>query len=271
MTDTNKRIDPSHEKRLKARGKGVGKAYEPFIKVHEVSSQGESVRIRSASVGRVHHLLSGIELFAFLVFDQFEKTIDIREQYPLPIEDSLDICARLGIRHPQIRGLLNVVSTDLLIDLSSGKQLAIAVKPSSELAKPRVIDKLQIEKSFWEARGVEWRIFTEREITDGMRENLLWIQPYLNPDMTDHQELSVAEVRDLLHRLETHPRTKTTRLCAKLDDQYGLEPGFHLSTLRHAVAFRFIRVPLNKAFHSWTYGDLTLRATLRVSEVNNAS
>jgi hypothetical protein len=125
-----------------------------------------------------------------------------------------------------------VVSTDLLINLSSGKQLAIAVKPSSELAKPRVREKLKIEKSFWEARGVEWRIFTEREITDGMRENLLWIQPYLNPDMTDHQELSVAEVRDLLHRLEPHPRTKTTRLCAKLDDQYGLEPGFHLSTLR---------------------------------------
>lgn len=23
---------------------------------------------------------------------------------------------------------------------------------------------------------MEWRIFTEREITDGMRENLLWIQ-----------------------------------------------------------------------------------------------
>jgi len=50
-------VTASHEKRLKTRGKGVGKAYEPFIKVHELSSQGESVRIRSASVGRVHHLL----------------------------------------------------------------------------------------------------------------------------------------------------------------------------------------------------------------------
>jgi len=68
MTDTNRCIDPSHEKRLKTRDKGVGKAYGPFIKVHELSSQGENVRIRSASVGRVHHLLSGIELFAFLVF-----------------------------------------------------------------------------------------------------------------------------------------------------------------------------------------------------------
>lgn len=271
MPDANKSVNPKHKKLLKTRGKGVGKEYEPFIKVHELSSLGESFRIRSASVGRVHHLLSGIELFAFLVFDQFEQTRDIREQYPLMIDDTLDICARLGISHPQIRGLLHVVTTDLLIDLSSGHQLVIAVKSSPELAKPRVIEKLQIEKTFWEARGVEWKIFTEREITDGMRENLLWIQPYLSPDMTAHQELSGAEVQDLLHRLEPHPRTKVTRLCAKLDDQYGLDPGFHLSTLRHAVAYKFVRAPLNKAFHSWIFGDLTLSESTFVSEANNAS
>ena len=118
MTDTDKPINPKHEKLLKTRGRGRGKDYEPFIKVHEISSSGESVRIRSASVGRVHHLLSRIELLAFLVFDQFEQTIDIREQYPLPINDTLDICSRLGIRHPQIHGGLTVVSTDLLVDLS---------------------------------------------------------------------------------------------------------------------------------------------------------
>ena len=98
MTDANKPLDPKHEKSLKTRGQGSGKDYEPFIKVHELSSSGESVRIRSASVGRIHHLLSGIELLAFLVFDQFEQTTDIREQYPLRIDDTLDICARLGIR-----------------------------------------------------------------------------------------------------------------------------------------------------------------------------
>jgi hypothetical protein len=61
----------------------------------------------------------------------------------------------LGVRHPQVCGFLTDVLIDLLIDLSSGKQLAIAVKPSSELAKLRFIEKLQIEKTFWEARGVE--------------------------------------------------------------------------------------------------------------------
>jgi len=271
MTDTDKPINPKHEKLLKTRGRGRGKDYEPFIKVHEISSSGESVRIRSASVGRVHHLLSRIELLAFLVFDQFEQTIDIREQYPLPINDTLDICSRLGIKHPQIHGALTVVSTDLLVDLSPRQQLAIAVKSSEELSKARVIEKLQIEKIYWEARGIDWRIFTEKEVSDGLRENLLWIQPYLNPDMTAYQQLGDSDVQDLLHRLKRHPRTKITKLCAKFDDQYQLEPGFHLGVLRHAVAHRFIRGPLNKAFHSWTFGDLSLRGEAFASGVNHAS
>lgn len=271
MTDTNKPLDPKHEKLLKTRGRGSGKDYEPFIKVHEISSRGESVRIRSASVGRVHHLLSGIELLAFLIFDQFEQTTDIREQYPLPIDETLDICARLGIRHPQVRGSLTVVSTDLLIDFLPRHRLAVSVKPWSELSKPRVMEKLQIEKTYWETRGVEWRIFTEREITDGMRENLMWIQPYLSPEMAVSQEVEYSDVQDLFHRLASHPRTKITRLCAKLDDQYDVDPGFHLSILRFAVAHRFIKAPLNNAFHSWIFSDLTLRTPGFVTEVNNAS
>jgi hypothetical protein len=137
-----------------------------------------------------------------------------------------NICARLGIRHPQVRGLL----TDLLIDLSSGKQLVIAVKPSSELAKLRVMEKLQIEKRSGKLAGSS---------EDFSQRGKYW--------------------------LKLHPHTNVTSLCAKLDDPYVQDPGFHLSTLRHAVAYRFIPASLNKAFHCWTYGDLALRETVPVA------
>ena len=78
------------------------------------------------------------------------KTIDIREQYPIPISDSLEICRQLGIKHPQVSGKLKVVTTDFLFDFNSQKQLALSVKYIDELADPRVMDKLQIEKSYWE-------------------------------------------------------------------------------------------------------------------------
>lgn len=64
MLDSDKPLDPFDEKRLKTRGVGSGRKYEPFIKVHEVSSTGESFRIFGRHSFRIHHLLSRIELSA---------------------------------------------------------------------------------------------------------------------------------------------------------------------------------------------------------------
>lgn len=271
MSDTNKPIDPKHKKLLLSRGKGCGRDYEPFIKVHEFSSQGESVRIRSATVGRIHHLLSGIELHAFLIFDQYQQTVDIREQFPIDVEDTLELCSQLGIRHPQVRGKLTVVTTDLLIDFADGTKLAIAVKQSSELVKPRVIEKLQIEKSYWEARNIQWKVFTEREVSDASRENLLWIQPFLSEENSLHHQISVDDIQALLSRISDYPHKKITRLCANLDDIYGVEPGYHLTTLRYAIAKRFISGQMNKPFHSWTYEDLKIRNVHLTEVSHNAS
>jgi len=45
MRDSDRPLDPNDEKKLKTRGLGTGREYEPFIKVHEISSTGESFRI----------------------------------------------------------------------------------------------------------------------------------------------------------------------------------------------------------------------------------
>lgn len=272
MTDANKLVEPGNEKKLKTRGHGFGKDYEPFLKIHELSSLGESVRIRSATVGRAHHLLSGIELLAFLTFDQNNNTIDLREQFPLPIETTLDICQNLGIRHPQIRGKLTVVTTDLLIDFSDGSQLALSVKPSSNLSKRRVLEKLQIEKFYWESRNVAWKVMTEKEVAPTLRENLTWIQPYLSLDQATSFQLSDDDVSDLVHRISQEPAAPIARLCGKLDDLYGLEGGSHLSMLRFGVAHRLVRGPLDKPFHNWTFDDLTVMDSTRSKkEAGNAS
>jgi hypothetical protein len=39
MSDLNKPVHSTDLKKLKVRGKGVGKEYEPFIFIHEISSQ----------------------------------------------------------------------------------------------------------------------------------------------------------------------------------------------------------------------------------------
>lgn len=54
MHDSERRLDPQDEKRLKTIGKGSGSEYEPFIKVHEISSRGESFRIFGRNTSRPH-------------------------------------------------------------------------------------------------------------------------------------------------------------------------------------------------------------------------
>ncbi|ABA90167.1 Tn7 transposase protein TnsA [Syntrophotalea carbinolica DSM 2380] len=271
MSDANKPVDPVDRKRLITRGHGSGKEYEPFIQVQELSSTGESIRVPSATVGRVHHLLSGIELSAFLVFDWCTRCIDIREQYPLPIDDSLDICRQLGIRHPQVKGNLKVVTTDLLIDFDDESQLALAVKPASQLSHERTVDKLQIEKTFWEDKGVEWRLFTEREVSDAHRENLNWLRPYLDIATPRAHQLSESDIEDFFIRIREHPCTNVSRLSGRLDDLYQLEPGFHLSVLRYAVAHHYIHVSLDKPFHDWYCKDLQMIESRFSREVGSAS
>ncbi|MGE6233049.1 TnsA endonuclease N-terminal domain-containing protein [Aeromonas media] len=271
MSDSNKPLHPKDQKRLKTRGLGSDKDYEPFVRVDELSSQGESIRVCSSTVGRVHHLLSGIELAAFLVLDWYPTTVDIREQFPIPIDDSLDVCRQLGIRHPQIGEFLHVVTTDLLIDFADRTQLAIAVKPSTELGKKRVIEKLQIEKAYWESKGVQWRLFTEREVPDGLKENLDWLRPYLDTETAKIYLFSFSDIESLIFRLRQQPKGKISRLCGKLDDEYQLEPGFHISVLRYAIAHHVIKAPIKKPFHGWFSDELEMQANQMNQGVGHAS
>lgn len=255
MSDSNKPVDPKDLKKLKTRGKGAGKDYEPFIYIHELSSQGESCRSNSATVGRVHHLLSRLELSAFLSFDYSSKTIDIREQYPIPISDSLEICRQLGIKHPQVSGKLKVVTTDFLFDFNNQKQLALSVKYIDELADPRVMDKLQIEKSYWENRHADWKLFTEKQVEPGLKENLEWIHPVL---VHDSQERSNQELLIIVDRLLKYRNTKVSSLCAQFDDSYQVEPGFHIEAFRLAVARKLVIVQLEQSFYQWNTNELTI-------------
>jgi len=265
MRDSDRAIDPSDAKRLKTRGKGSGLNYLPFIEVGEISSTGESFRILGRNSLRPHHLLSRLELSAFLVFDRYTKTKDIKEQYPLPITDSLSICSRLGMKHPQVSGKLKVVSTDLVIELGKGTGIAVAVKYEEALDDLRVIEKLQIEKVFWEQQGYEWKLFTENEITPSIKENLEWLHA-ANQNSDDlYAELSDIDIELIFLRLNSANR-RLSSSCAAMDDEYSCEPGFHIGVMRKAIAANLIDAPINKVFRQWLCSDLTLVPSVSIQQ-----
>ena len=154
-------------KRIKdGRGQGMGKDYQPWLTIQDVPSRGVSHRIYSHKTQRVHHLLSNLELYVFLILDWSSSVQDIREQFPLNIDDTREICLEHGLRHPSIQGSEQVMSSNFLIDTNDKNkpQFAIQVKPLKELLKERTIEKLEIERRYWKLKEIPWSIVTEQNI-----------------------------------------------------------------------------------------------------------
>ena len=81
-----------------ARGSESGKEYHPWLTVRDLPSQGRSHRVWRHLTQRPHHLLSGMELVVFLLLEWNTSTTDIREQFPLHIDETLSLAEEAGIR-----------------------------------------------------------------------------------------------------------------------------------------------------------------------------
>ncbi|MGA3951971.1 TnsA endonuclease N-terminal domain-containing protein [Ralstonia nicotianae] len=183
-------------------GRGRGSSYRPWLTIRDVASSGRKSRPWGLTTGRHHHLLSDNELHFFLYSDFAEEVVDIREQFPLfPQEETLRLAEELGIVHPRYRGTSTpiVVTTDFLLTVrrrdGEVEHRAYSIKSSSELQdrkRKRVLEKLQLERQYWLARNISWRLITEREFNRVRLTNLEWLSYLAHPEPTQ-PESSIPE------------------------------------------------------------------------------
>ncbi len=93
------------------RGQGFGNNYKPWITIRDVSSEGRSHRVFGHKSQRTHHLLSDLELSTFLLLEWHSTTIDIREQYPLDLEQTLEIAKTIGMAMISINTVYGVFAS----------------------------------------------------------------------------------------------------------------------------------------------------------------
>ncbi len=159
------------------RGQGIMEKYKPWVQIQDFPSHGIVSRVKGRKTGRVHHLMSNLELGYFYLLDWSDKTKDIREQYPLDdIETAIAIAEKAGIRYPydHVSGFPYVMTSDFLITTESG-MVARVIKPVKELQKKRVREKLEIERRYWTQKGIDWKIVTENEISKVRVRNIQWL------------------------------------------------------------------------------------------------
>lgn len=168
-------------------GQGEYGAYKPFLYVRDVPSTGASSTVKSWITGRNHHYLSRQEFKVHLLAEYSPCVLDIREQFALlPWHETQSIASKLGIKHPRYWGTATptVVTTDLLLSMkrTDGTELlAISVKLTEDLT-PRTLEKLLIERLYWNRRGIRWILATEKNIPNVRVENLQFFEMALNDD-----------------------------------------------------------------------------------------
>ena len=178
------------------RGQGNGAEYKPWITIQNFASRGMVSRIKGQTTGRIHHLMSNYETSLFYLLDWSDNVTDIREQYPLlNLPDVVEIAEKAQIRYPfdPKSGFPYVLTSDFCIETLNGTE-AIAVKASAELTKPRVCEKLEIERRYWASQNIKWRIITEREINMTKARNIEWLaqaRSLSNFGMSDSVKMNV--------------------------------------------------------------------------------
>jgi hypothetical protein len=236
------------------RGKGCGPNYKPWYRIQDVSSHGLSHRIKSVwTTGRETHLLSNLERDWFFIFDWSPMVIDIREQFPLlPLQETQSIAAECGVVHPFERRTKEkqpvVLTSDfritLVVEGQSVDQVR-TVKYAESLSNKRVLEKFEIERRYWERRGIDWGILTDRELPRNLARNIELLRG--KQCLSDRVSLTAEQLytlaKTLTHEI-IHGGHSLTEAASRCDVQFDLARGTGLTVAYYLLANRYWEIDM---------------------------
>lgn len=238
------------------RGKGEQDEYQPWIKVGEVPSKGRSHRIPGIRDIRIHHFLSDLEMYYFYQLSWIDAVIDIREQYPLPRAETLIIANELNYSHPKYTDtkVMTVMTTDLLLTVKTetGQELiACAVKPANEVIRTegnrRTLEKLCIEKTYWEKNGVIWNLVTEESFNMPRIKIIMFLLGKRNNPLFNkitYEKMGIL-TNMLADEIINQPNTPIKYICRKVDYDMYLESGDTLAWMHYMAANKIFPINLD--------------------------
>jgi len=223
------------------RGQGVGADYIPWIQIQEFPSLGMVSRVSGTTTGRIHHLMSNLELSLFYLLDWSDDVLDIREQYPLTdIIKAVKIAENANIRYPYDlkSGFPYVLTSDFYLETKQGP-MVISVKPSLELGKQRVREKLEIEHRYWTMHSIQWNIMTENEINRTKASNIEWLAQA--KDLTVFGLPEATQDACCEYFLESYyPCSSLAILFKEIEKVFGLVAGMGLNIYKHLAYWKRI-------------------------------
>jgi hypothetical protein len=199
--------------------------------------------------------MSTNETSLFYCLDWSDSVLDIREQYPLSdLTDAIRIAERAQIRYPYDNksGFPYVMTSDFYVEMEGGSVI-LSVKPASELEKPRVLEKLEIERRYWRARGIKWELVTEFEINRTKARNIEWLS-----QASDLSRFGLCEAQQILCIDFFMPRyirapENAQALFQEMEQRFSLSCGLGLNIFKHLAYHKRIDVDANKTIDIAAY------------------
>lgn len=247
--DIKKRINEGY-------GTGRGDKYIPWLKIQDVPSLGRESRIKGIKTGRQHEFLSDMERNYFYFLEYSDVVQDIREQFPLlPIEETMIIANELGIEHPKNpeTGELIVMTTDFLVNINYNNEhyeIARTIKSKDDLLNKRVLEKFEIERVYWEKKGINWGIVTDEEIDKVIANNISLVHGYKEIVTIDSfNDIGASELKDLIYEFMKRiiDNEKSMRsICNEFDNEMCLEKGSSLCIFKYLVINKIIQIDITE-------------------------
>lgn len=156
--------------------------YKPWNTIRQSHTYGQGQEILNRFNDRTIHLYSRGERQLFVLLEAMPNVIDIKEQFPLPLNETLDLASELNIKHPgaykerfEHDGIIpaKTMTSDLVVTfrlLNNEEKIVVYSFKYQEsldyLANPRTAkrtwDKLKLEREYWQREEIEWVLMTEQ-------------------------------------------------------------------------------------------------------------
>lgn len=225
------------------RGKGRRARYKPWLKVQDFSSIGRSSRAKSVLFDRIHHVFSKLELEVLFVLECLPGVWDIREQYPLPRRDTIQLAQELGFRHPIYPGTYvpTVMTTDFLVTCRTELQerhYAYAVKYATQASKPRPGQKLKLEAAYWQhlPKAVPHLVVTDKVILSSLVKNAQFVRPHRHLEsLYPLNATQIEMVKEQLTPGVLKNHHSLAFLCSQSDKRLGIHAGSSLKVARYLM------------------------------------
>lgn len=230
----------------------IGKDYVPYTKTNTFSSKGRATRIMGIKTGRIHHLQSDNQYRAFLCFEWSDQVLDIRESYPLlDVMEVID--SKEDLRFDRFKDKEKdkqfILTTNFLLTVDKGngdlEYVARTVKNTTELSRAITAEKLEIERRYWEAKEIEWKILTEKELDKQYVKNIEFVRETLLQSQWQEQELQEMGNKMAI-LLMNSANLSLKQVIKEFDRILNLNEGTGLFVFRYLIAKKKIHIDMFK-------------------------